>query len=161
MKTNHIRPPKSPAPANIRPRVDQRSPLEFPFGCFIADAPSYGGAQGFTWFAEADDVLGHLRNGIAELYETDGDALALVTSLAVATEGCAQLTDLDLASVNEVLVGVCEVRWVGSLDDLYLGDEPFENEIQSEFRDNIHGEERGFLGSEIEDFACHLEHYAQ
>lgn len=31
----------------------------------------------------------------------------------------------------------------------------------SEFRENIHEEERGFLVPKLKAFACHLEHYSQ
>ena len=159
MKNNRTRVPSLPTDA--LPPIDERSPLEFPFGCFIADAPGYGGAQGFSWFPEADDVLTYLRNGIATLYATDDDATSLEASLASALAGCERLSDLDLPRLNDALKGLCEVRWVGNLDDLYVGDHPFAREIQWDFRENIHGDARGSQDSEIGDFACHLAHYTQ
>ena len=159
MKTNRTRVPSLPTDA--LPPIDERSPLEFPFGCFIADAPGYGGAQGFSWFPEANDVLAYLRNGIATLYATDDDATLLAASLASAMAGSERLAELDLARLNDALKGLCEVRWVGNLDDLYVGNHPFAREIQREFRENNYEDVRGFLDSEVEDFACHLAHYTQ
>ena len=161
MKTNRTRVTSLPVPTDAHPPIDERSPLEFPFGCFIVDAPGYGGAQCFSWFLEANDVLAYLRNGTATLYETDDDATLLAASIASAMAGCERLAELDLARLNDALKGLGEVRWAGNLDDLYVGDHPFAREIQWEFRENIHGDERGFLDSEIEDFACHLAHYTQ
>lgn len=161
MKTNRTRVPSLPVPIDALTPIDERSPLEFPFGCFIGDAPGYGGAQGFSWFPAATDVLAYLRNGIASLYETHDDAPLLAASLASAMAGCKRLAELDLACLNDALKGLCEVRWVGNLDDLYAGAHPFAREIQWEFHENIHGDERGFLDAEIEDFACHLAHYTQ
>ena len=163
MKTTHayVHALSSPTLTDALPPIDERSPLEFPFGCFIADAPGYGGGQGFSWFPEADDLLAYLRKGIATLYETDDDPTLLAASLASVMAGCEQLAELDLARLNDALTGLCEVRWVGSLDDLYVGEHPFARVVQWDFRENIHGDERGFLESEIEDFACHLAHYTQ
>lgn len=161
MKTNRGRVPSLPVPTDALTPIYERSPLEFRFGCFITDAPGCGGAQGFSWFPEANDVLAYLRNGIATLYETDDDATWLAASIASAMAGCERLAELDVARLNDALKGLCEVRWAGNLDDLHAGDHPFAREIQWEFRENIHGDERGFLSSEIEDFACHLAHYTQ
>lgn len=139
---------------------NERSPLEFPIGCFVADSPAYGGAQAFHWFPTETAVLDYLQAALPGLYEDD-DAETLAAAVTDATRGCVSLATLDLAQVNRLLEGLCEVRWVGSLDCLYLGNRPFEREIQQDFRENVFGDERGFLGSELEDFACHLEHYTQ
>ena len=68
--------------------------------------------------------------------------------------------DVDLRTLNESLAELCEVRWAGSLDDLRLGDRPFERDVQDDFRDNVFGDERGFGPSDLYDWAHHTTHYS-
>jgi hypothetical protein len=161
MKTNHTRTPTIQTPANSSPATDQRSPLEFPFGCFVADTPGYGGAQTFLWFPSEVAVLAYLRTDLASLYEEGKEATKLSNALAEAIGDCKQLASLDLERVNLALIDACEVRWVGGLDNLRLGDTPFEREIQWDFNENVFGDERGHADSDLADFAHHLEHYTQ
>lgn len=141
--------------------IDQRSPLEFPFGCVVADTPGHGGARTFLWFPSETAVLAYLRTDLASLYEDGKEATELSNALAEAIGDCEQLASLDLERVNLALIGTCEVRWVGSLDTLRLGDTPFEREIQWDFNENVFGDERGHTDSDLVDFAHHLEHYTQ
>lgn len=161
MKTNHPSAPAVELLATSSPAIDQRSPLEFPFGCFVAESPGQGGGQTFLWFASEVAVLAYLRTNLATLYEDEGEAAPLSKALADAIDGCQRLMDLDLDRLNHSLIGVCEVRWVGSLDDLYIGNKLFEREIQWDFRENVFGDERGHTDSDPDDFAHHLEHYTQ
>lgn len=161
MKTNQPSAATTQPPATSSLAIDQRSPLEFPFGCFVADTPGHGGAQTFLWFPSEVDVLAYLRTDLASLYEDGKEATELSNALAEAIGGCEHLAGLDLGRVNFALIGACEVRWVGSLDTLRLGDTPFEREIQWDFNENVFGDERGHTDSDLFDFAHHLEHYTQ
>lgn len=161
MKTNHPSALAAQAPTTSSPAIDQRSPLEFPFGCFVADTPGHGGAQTFLWFPSEVAVLAYLRTDLASLYEEGKEATKLSNALADAIGGCKQLASLDLERVNLALMGACEVRWVGSLDNLRFGDTPFEREIQWDFNENVFCDERGHTDSDLVDFAHHLEHYTQ
>ena len=66
MKTNHPSTPTVQTPATSSPAIDQRSPLEFPFGCFVADTPGHGGAQTFLWFPSEVAVLAYLRTDVKD-----------------------------------------------------------------------------------------------
>ena len=161
MKTNHPSALAAQTSATSSSVIDQRTPLEFPFGCFVADTPGHGGAQGFLWFPSEVAVLAYLRTDLASLYEEGKEATELSNALAEAIGGCNQVASLDLERVNLALIGACEVRWVGSLDNLRLGDTPFEREIQWDFNENVFGDERGHTNSDLVDFTHHLEHYTQ
>ena len=45
-------------------------------------------------------------------------------ALAEAIDDCEHLANLDLERVNIALMGACKVRWVGSLDNLYMATNP-------------------------------------
>lgn len=154
----------SPAESNaasIEPA--DRSPLEFPFGLFIADANNYGGAQGFAWFDSEAVALDYLRDELWQLYDfDDGDEAAMETDLrdaiGLALHETSTLKGLALDVLNQAQK-VFELRWVGQLDDLLTGTTPFEEEIQYDFRQNVFGEERGLADSDLVDFATHLLNY--
>ena len=139
----------------------ERSPLECSYGMFIADSAAHGGAQGFCWFETESDALTYLRGELPELYEDGADDSSLRVALAAALEGVTALKCFSRDRVNAAAEGVFELRWRGSLDDLRLGNEPFEEDIQRDYHDNVFGEERGFAESDLEDFATHLEHYQE
>ena len=150
--------PAEACPAH--PSEDERSPLEFPCGVFIADMPGFGGAQGFQWFEDDMAVLEFLRNDLPSLYEDDACELeALTTAIGEALGKPLNVKAINLVALNAALDGLCDVRWVGSLDDLYVGKQAFEREIQMDFHENVFADERGFLGSDYEDFAWYLQNY--
>ncbi len=147
----------------------ERSPLECHYGFFIADMPGYGGAQCFSWFETEADAIKHLSEEQAMLYspedKSDDDdeegEHVLLTQLQTALTGVTTLKAVPRERINEIGAGMFELRWVGSLFDLEGGNEPFEKEIQADFRENVFGEERG-LGpneSDLEDFEVHLLNY--
>lgn len=145
------------------PDFASRSPLEYFHGLFIADTPGMGGTAGFYWFRDEAEALGHLRHSLLHPYGLTPD------ELASASEAIADMLDgrkvkalkaINLATLNRMLEGLCEVRWAGSLDDLRTGDAAFEREVQADYRENIFGDERGFGESELDDFAHHLTHYS-
>jgi hypothetical protein len=147
--------------ASIEPA--DRSPLEFPFGLFIADASNYGGAQGFAWFDSEAAALDYLRNELWQLYdfdETDAEELEtdLRGAIAASLNGLTDLKSIPLEILNQIQ-HVFELRWAGQLDDLLIGKTPFEEEIQYDFRQNLFGEERGMAESDLVDFATHLLNY--
>lgn len=154
----------SPAESNaasIEPA--DRSPLEFPFGLFIADANNYGGAQGFAWFDNETAALDYLRNELWQLYDFDGsDEEAMETDLRDAIgrvlHGTSTLKGIPLDTLNQAQAAF-ELRWAGQLDDLLIGRTQFEEEIQYDFRQNAFGEERGMAESDLVDFATHLLNY--
>lgn len=140
-----------------------RSPLEFSFGLFIADASNYGGAQGFAWFESEVAALDYLRDDLWQLYDfesNDEDTLDTEVRNAVtaALQDVATLKTLPLDRLNQAQA-LFEIRWAGQLDDLLIGKNPFEEEIQYDFRQNVFGEERGIAGSDLVDFATHLLNY--
>ncbi|MGV8944132.1 hypothetical protein [Thermomonas sp.] len=159
MDINHT----SAVPAETSPghaSQHERSPLEFPCGVFIADTPGFGGAQGFHWFEDDLAVVEFLRNDQPSLYEDDASELrALTTAIGEALVNALNVKAINLVALNAALDGLCDVRWVGSLDDLYIGKGAFEREIQMDFHENVFGDERGFTKSDYEDFAWHLENY--
>lgn len=146
------------------PELDfaERSPFEYPDGLFIADAPGMGGAAGFYWFRDEAEALDHLRHDLLKPYGLGPD------DLASASEAITEMLDrrkvqrlksINLVTLNRMLEGLCEVRWAGSLDDLRIGNDAFELEVQADYRENIFGDERGFSESDLDDFAHHLTHY--
>ena len=140
---------------------DERSPLEFPCGAFIADAPGQGGAQAFCWFEDDAAVINHLWRELPRLYESDeAEIHFLAGAVGEVVAGVVRLREVDLPALNAVLEGLCVVQWLGSFDDLYTGKEPFERGIQFDFHENVFANERGDLGSDYEEFAYHLENYA-
>jgi len=151
----------SPAESNaasIEPA--DRSPLEFPFGLFIADASNYGGAQGFAWFDSEAAALDYLRNELWQLDDFNGgDEDAAETDLrdtiAAVMRGTSSLKGLSLDILNQAQK-VFELRWAGQLDDLRIGKSQFEEEIQHDFRQNAFGETRGRGESDLVDLAAHL-----
>lgn len=138
-----------------------RSPLEFFHGLYLADSTAFGGASAFCWFDDDAAALHYLRHELAPLYQDKvGAERALVHQpLADALIGVERLKDINLVEANQALEGWCELRWAGSLNDLRAGNEPFEMEIQRDFRDNVFGDERGFGPSDLYDWAHHTTHY--
>jgi hypothetical protein len=142
---------------------EKRSPLEYFHGLYIVDAAGFGGAATFSWFSDDTEALAHLRHRLVHLYldvdvEAD-DSGAAVFAVGEALNGAQSLDAISLDAVNAALKGLCEIRWAGSLDDLRAGDKPFERGIQADYSENIFGDERGFSGSDWDDFAHHLTHY--
>ena len=142
-----------------------RSPLEYPVGLFIADKSAFGGAACFLWFADDASAISHLHQDLAPLYveesgsENAESGSSLKCKIAATLAGAERLGEVDLEALNGTLAGLCEVQWAGTLDDLSLGNRPFELEVQHDFRGNTFGDERGQSGSDWDDFAHHLTHY--
>lgn len=147
--------------ASIEPA--DRSPIEFPYGLFVADATTYGGAQGFAWFDGEAAALDYLRNELWQLYDfdkTDEDTMEtdLRDAIAAALHGLTDLKSIPLDILNQ-MQHVFELRWAGQLDDLLIGKTPFEEEVQYGFRQNVLGKARGMAESYLADFAAHLLNY--
>lgn len=151
----------TPTPAEIKEPMS-RSPLEFDVGLFLADAPGQGGAQGFCWFACEEDAITWLRDELPAMF---GDEPEDLTSVRLAMEqalsGVGGFRAIALEAVNATAEGLFELRWAGTFDELRYGESPFAQEIQSDFHENIFGDERGMGpdGTETEDFASHLQSY--
>lgn len=143
--------------------TEERSPLEYFHGLYLVDATRFGGATAFSWFADDAEALAFLRDALVRLYldasEEADDARAVSQAIGTALNGVDSLQAIDLDAVNAALAGLCQVRWAGSLDDLRVGDKPFELDIQYDFRQNVFNDERGWAESEWDDFAQHLTHY--
>lgn len=143
-----------------------RSPLEHPHGLYIVDKPAFGGAAAFSWFEDDAAGLDYLRWRLVGLYSSrigltyDEAERSCRLDVHQALAGVSTLVDVDLQALNETLVELCEVRWAGSLDDLRLGNRPFEREVQNDFHDNAFGDERGFGPSDLYDWAHHTTHYS-
>ncbi|MBJ6978988.1 hypothetical protein [Luteimonas sp. MC1895] len=143
--------------------VAERSPLEYFHGLYIKDAAAFGGATAFCWFIDDAEAIAHLRDRLALVYlDSEGEAdevQAVAKAISTALNGVNALKAIDLDSVNATLVGLCELVWAGSLDDLRRGNEPFERDLQDDYYQNVFGDERGMGDSEWDDFAHHLTHY--
>ena len=150
----------------LRDDLTTRCPLEHPHGLYIVDKPAFGGAEGFSWFEDDATGLDYLRWRLVGLYSSrlgltyDEAERSCRLGVHQALAGVAMLGDVDLRTLNESLAELCEVRWAGSLDDLRLGDRPFERDVQDDFRDNVFGDERGFGPSDLYDWAHHTTHYS-
>lgn len=144
----------------------ERSPLECPYGFFIADAMGYGGAQGFCWFESESDALNYLRLELCQLYDPEvnaDDTVAVNDELHMALEnvlkGVTRLKAVPAEHLNDVAKGQFELRWAGSFFDLESGNEPFEKEVQADFHGFVFPDERGHTDSAYDDFAQHLLNY--
>lgn len=145
-----------------KPDFAERSPFEYPDGLFIADVPGMGGAAGFYWFRDEAGALDYLRRDLLQPYGLEADELASASeAISDMLDGleARRLKSINLTTLNQMLEGLCEVRWTGSLDNLRTGDDAFELEVQADYRENIFGDERGFAESDLDDFAHHLTHY--
>ena len=136
-----------------------RDPREFEYGLFITDAPAQGGAAGFSWFASDAEGLAYLAEQLPALYLDTDEIEEITSAITEALQRASELKALDLAPINAALTGLCEVRWAGTFYDLESGSKPFEREIQTDYRNNIFGDERGHTESDSDDFVTHLEHY--
>lgn len=142
-----------------------RSPLEHSHGLYIVDKPAFGGAACFSWFEDDAAGLDYLRWRLVGLYSArlgltyDEAEKSCRLGVHQALNGVVTLAGVDLHALNESLAELCEVRWAGSLDDLRLGNRPFEREVQSDFHDNVFGDERGFGPTDLYDWAHHATHY--
>lgn len=143
-----------------------RSPLEYPSGLFIVDTPAFGSAQGFCWFEDDTAALDYLRWRLVGRYSCrialthDEAEKSLRLDAQKALAGVTTLAQVNLDALNGALADLCEVRWAGSLDEVRIGDEPFERRIQADFHENAFGDERGQADSEWADFAHHLTRYS-
>lgn len=141
----------------------ERSPLEFFHGLYLADATGFGGATAFSWFADDAEALAYLRDHLVPLYldagEEADDFRTVSQAVVTALHDAHSLKAINRDTVNAALAGLCELRWAGSLDDLRTGEKPFEREVQMDFNQNVFGDERGHTDSDWEDFAQHLTHY--
>jgi hypothetical protein len=145
----------------------ERSPLEYSYGFFIADAPGHGGAQCFCWFETEAHALAHLRDELWLLYspedKCDDDDEEGQDELQIALRNIladvARLKDIPRGQVNSAAEGLFKLRWAGSFSDLEFGKERFEKEIQQDFRDGFFPDERGQTESDSDDFAQHLLNY--
>lgn len=140
--------------------LSDHDPREYTHGLFVNDAPAQGGAAGFTWFADDAEALAYLTDQLPALYLDGDNLLEVSTEMAEALQGAMELKSVDLAPLNAVMSGLCEIRWAGTFFDLQVGDKPFEREIQSDYRDNIFCDDR--MDDDLSDLdylAVHLEHY--
>ena len=142
---------------------EERSPLEYFHGLYLADATGFGGATAFSWFADEAEALTYLRQGLVQLYldasdEAD-DWRAVSQAVGAALLGTESLKAINHEALNTALHGLCELRWAGSLDDLRVGERPFERGIQRDFNQNVFGDERGLTESDWDDFVHHLTNY--
>ncbi|MBJ6981665.1 hypothetical protein [Luteimonas sp. MC1572] len=81
-------------------------------------------------------------------------------AISTALDGVSALKAIDFEAGNASLVGLCELLWAGSLDDLRSGVELFERGLQDDYYQNVFGDERGMGDSELDDFGHHLTHYS-
>lgn len=145
----------------------ERSPLECSYGFFIADAPGYGGAQGFCWFEAEIDALNYLRDELCQLYDPEMNADntlvpgndELHMALENVLKDVTRLKAIPAEQLNDAAQGQFELRWAGSYFDLESGNEPFEKEVQADFHGFVFPDERGQTDSAHDDFAQHLLNY--
>ena len=142
---------------------EERSPLEYFHGMYLADATGFGGATAFSWFVDDAEALAYLRHNLVQMYldpsEEADDWRDVSQAVGTALLGTEHLKAIDREAVNAALTGICELRWAGSLDDLRTGHLPFERDIQKDFNQNVFGDERGLTESDWDDFVHHLTHY--
>jgi len=105
------------------------------WGFFSVD-PWVGGAGVLLWFASPEEMLRTIREGEVSLYLADDDAAAdaLRTRIDAALEGLGR--DGDPHAILADLDDICEadVLWVGTLDDLMVGDNEWACDLRATFR---------------------------
>ena len=113
-----------------------RDPRECGFGLFLTDAPQFGGAQGFMWFATEAEALAYLRTELADIYYPDSeeDANALRSTIEQCLAGVAGLQSIACVDLSAAQ-GEFQLEWAGTFEQLASGSGEFPLSIQSDFRE--------------------------
>ena len=142
------------------PDLSDRSPLTHRHGIFIADSPEIGGASLFLWFMDDAEAILYLRTSLLEVFDLDlEEAAHRYAAVASSLGSVSALKSIDMAALNMATEGLFEVRWVGSLDDLQTGVEPFELELQADYHEHAVSENSSNTSADINGFVDHLNNY--
>jgi len=125
---------------HVMSESNSRNPIEFPWGLFSwADAPPAigGGVGAFQWFQGVDQVLDfvtYLSPAGFATFDDEDEWLELRNSLRQIAAGFADHPKAAIQAFNAELKSLLQIDWIGSLDDLMAGSEPFPVLVRSRFR---------------------------
>jgi len=122
--------------------ITQGEPGDNTWGFFsYGDAPAAigGGVGTFAWFPDRIEMLNFIAStlpfgGRADGYEDWREYVATIDAVVEGLKAERIDDQHGVAQLNDLLAGLFQIEWMGTVDDLLRGDHPYAVKVRSAYR---------------------------